>query len=388
MHLFRAHPAAGNAARRLPRVLVVPALAALTAALAVACGGGAPPSTPAATAAPATRAAATAAVTPAAETATATATPEPRAITFMAGFRPQANLPFVAVYVAEDEGFFADEGLTVDIQHSSGQDEHLKLLLDGTVHFTTGTAAQLLRRREDGLPVVGIALFGQRGDQGYVARADSGISGPADFEGRSVGFKAGVVPAELVAMLATVGLTEDDVELVAVGFDPRTFIEGQVDVYPVFLDNEPDTIRRAGVEITVIDPADFGVPTLGLTFLANAQTVSGDPELVRRFLRAAMRGALWAEEHIDEAVQITLKRAEGADAEHQRFLLATDLENAQRADGMGRADVQQWRDLQALLVQYGVLTASADLSGGFDGSFIDALYASGELSPAASTTGR
>jgi ABC-type nitrate/sulfonate/bicarbonate transport system substrate-binding protein len=129
------------------------------------------------------------------------------------------------------------------------------------------------------------------------------------------------------------------------------------------------------------------VPTLGLTFLANAETVSGDPELVRRFLRAAIRGALWAEEHVDEAVQITLKRAEGADAEHQRFLLATDLENAQRADGIGRADVQQWRDLQAMLVRYGVLTASADLSGGFDGSFIDALYASGELSPAASTTG-
>ncbi|MDA1003923.1 MAG: ABC transporter substrate-binding protein, partial [Chloroflexi bacterium] len=295
----------------------------------------------------------------------------------------QANLPFVAVYAAESEGFFAQEGLTVDIQHSSGQDEHLKLLLDGTVHFTTGSAAQLLRRREDGLPVVGIALFGQRGDQGYVARADSGIAGPADFKGRTVGFKAGVVPAELIALLATVDLTADDVELVSVGFDPRTFIEGQVDVYPVFLNNEPDTIRRAGVEITVIDPADFGVPTLGLTFLANEQTVQNDPELVRRFLRAAMRGALWAETHVDEAVQITLERAEGADAEHQRFLLTIDLENARRADGMGRADAQQWRDLQALLTKYGVLSTDADLTNGFDGTFIDGLYASGDLSAAA-----
>jgi ABC-type nitrate/sulfonate/bicarbonate transport system substrate-binding protein len=301
----------------------------------------------------------------------------------MAGFRPQANLPFVAVYVAEAEGFFAEEGLTVDIQHASGQDEHLKLLLDGTVDFTTGTASQLLRRREDGLPVVGVALFGQRGDQGYVARADSGIAGPADFAGRSVGFKAGVVPSELIAMLATAGLTEQDIELVSVGFDPRVFIEGQVDVYPVFLNNEPDTIRRAGVEITVIDPADFDVPTLGLTFLAHERTVGDDPELVRRFLRAAMRGALWAEQHIDEAVEITLRHADGADAEHQRFLLSTDLENAQRANGMGRADAQQWRDLQALLRTHGVLSTDEDLTGGFDGSFIDALYESGELAAAA-----
>src|SRR5690349_13913000 len=56
---------------------------------------------------------------------TATPTPTPRQITFMAGFQPQANLPFVAVYVADAKGFFAEEGLKVDIQHSSGADEHL-----------------------------------------------------------------------------------------------------------------------------------------------------------------------------------------------------------------------------------------------------------------------
>src|SRR5690606_33622776 len=105
---------------------------------------------------------------------------------------------------------FADEGLEVEIQHSSGQDEHLKLLLDGRIQFTTGTAAQVIRRGHEDLPVRAVALFGQRGDQGYVVHADSGIQGPEDFRGRSVGFKAGVVPAELTAMLATANLTTDD----------------------------------------------------------------------------------------------------------------------------------------------------------------------------------
>ena len=50
------------------------------------------------------------------------------------------------------------------------------------------------------------------------------------------------MPSELHALLATASLTADDVELVAVGFDPRVFMEGGVDVYPVFLNNEPDTI--------------------------------------------------------------------------------------------------------------------------------------------------
>lgn len=300
---------------------------------------------------------------------------ELREVTFMAGFRAQANLPFVAVYVAEAEGFFEEEGLAVEIQHSSGQDEHLKLLLDGEVDFTTGTAAQAIRRVEEGLPVRAVALFGQRGDQGYVARADSGIDGPEDFAGRTVGFKAGVVPAELHALLATAGLTVEDVELVGVGFDPRVFIEGGVDVYPVFLNNEPDTIRRAGVEINVIDPHDFGVPTLGLTYLAHADTVADDPELVERFLRATFRAVHWIEEHRDEAVEITLRHAEGADPEHQRYLLDTDLAAAQREDGHhGLSSEAQWRGLVDLLLKYEIIDQPVEPSAVVDEAILERLY--------------
>ncbi|MDA0256951.1 MAG: ABC transporter substrate-binding protein [Chloroflexi bacterium] len=300
-------------------------------------------------------------------------------ITFMAGFRAQANLPFVAVYVADANGYFEEEGLAVTIRHSSGADEHLKLLLEQDVEFITGTGAQALRRYADGLPLRAVALFGQRGDQGFVARADSGIAAPADFRGRSVGFKAGVVPAELHALLATAGLTIDDVRLQAVGFDPRVFIEGQVEVYPVFLDNEPDTIRRAGVEIVVIDPHEHGVPTLGLTYLAHEATLAEDPQLVERFLRATLRGALWARDNVEEAVEITVRFAEGADPAHQRFLLETDLANAERADGIGRSTPDQWQALAEVLLRHGVLDEPVDATAVFDATAIERIYANGPL---------
>lgn len=334
---------------RLARLALLPVVAVLAAAMALGCGGGGDR-----------------------ESGT-------REITFMAGFRPQANLPFVAVYVADAEGFFADEGLEVDIQHSSGQDEHLKLLLDGEIDFTTGTAAQVIRRNEEDLPLRAVALFGQRGDQGYVARADSGIDGPEDFEGKSIGFKAGVVPAELLAMLADQGLTTEDVELVSVGFDPRVFIEEGVDVYPVFLNNEPDTIRRAGVDINVIDPHDHGVPTLGLTYLAHADTLADEPDLVERFLRATLRATAWIEDHPDEAVEITLRHAEGADPEHQRYLLDTDLESAAREDGIGRSSVEQWEALRDLLLEYEVIETEVDVTSAVDWAILDGLYEEGGL---------
>jgi ABC-type nitrate/sulfonate/bicarbonate transport system substrate-binding protein len=292
----------------------------------------------------------------------------------MAGFRAQANLPFVAVYLADAKGYFAEEGLRVEVKHSAGQDEHLKLLLAKEIAFTTATGAQALIRHADGLPVRAVALFGQRGDQGFVARADSGIRTPADFRGRTVGFKSGIVPAELQALLATAGMTKEDVRLQGVGFDPRIFIERAVDVFPVFLSNEPYAIRKAGVEINVFDPADYGIATLGLTFLAHADTVTGDPDLLRGFLRASLRGVQYAMEHPDEAVQATLQYAEGADPGQQRFLLDTDLASARRADGVGRSSPQQWVALEDTLRRFGILTKPGGGAAVFAGSTVDALY--------------
>ncbi len=331
----------------------------------VACGGDEVPPAPTAAASP----------------IVGTATPKPplAKVTFMAGFRPQANLPFVAAYVAKEKGFFADENLEVDIKHSSGADEHLKFLLEGSIQFTTGTAAQALRRSSDGLPVIAVALYGQRGDQGYVARADSGIKGPKDFKGRTIGFKSGVVPAELDGMLANAGLKREDVKLVSVGFDVRAFVEKQVDIYPVFLSNEPFAIRKAGVEVNVIDPADFAVPTLGLTTLVNRETLTKDPALVERYLRATLRAVAWTQAHPDEAVQVVLKYAPGADAAQQRYLLDQDLATAKRADGIGRASKEQWQALADTLVKYGVLPKAPDVLQAFDSRLVDALYTRGEI---------
>ena len=62
----------------------------------------------------------------------------------MAGYKPQANLPFVAAYLAQANGYFAQQGLSVEITHATGQGEQLKLLLQGSVDVTTDSADVVL----------------------------------------------------------------------------------------------------------------------------------------------------------------------------------------------------------------------------------------------------
>ncbi|GJM42262.1 MAG: ABC transporter substrate-binding protein [Ardenticatenaceae bacterium] len=294
-----------------------------------------------------------------------------REMTFMAGFRPQANLPFVGAYVAQEKGFFAEEGLAVTIEHSAGGGEHLQLLAAGEIEVTTQDAAVLLQRRADpGLPLVSIGLIGQRGQQAFLALADSGLSTPADWAGHTIGFK-GTPPPDLFALLAANNLTENDVELVNVGFDPRTLTEGLVDVYPVFKSNEPNLIRGWGFEVLQWEAADYGVPTLGLAYVATEELIESDPEMLQSFMNAVLRGLEYAQENPAEAVQIVLQYAgEDADADHMRFMLESELADAISSEGFGWQTEAQWQALADMLLTYDSLAAEVDVTAVFTTQFL------------------
>jgi ABC-type nitrate/sulfonate/bicarbonate transport system substrate-binding protein len=314
-----------------------------------------------------------------------TATPQPVKITFMAGYQPQANLPFVGAYVAKEEGFFAQEGLDVDIEHSSGGSQHVQLLLAGQVQFTTADAANVLQRIADpGLPLVSIALIGQTGQQGWVTLASSGLSDPSDWRGKTVGYRS-TMPPDLPAILKARGMTVDDIDAQNIGYQPpQLLVEHRVDVYPVFLSNEPDTVRRQlGQDVNVFSAADYGMPTLGLTYVTTQDYVTQHPEVIQRFLKAVLHGIAWARDNRDAAIDIVLKYATGADRDHQRFMLDTELAAAEsdvtNANGLGWQTAEQWQALESWLEEFGGIAKPVDASAAFNDEALQAIYKDGQL---------
>ncbi len=282
---------------------------------------------------------------------------EAKEMVFMAGYKPQANLPFVGVYVAQEKGFFAEQNLNVTIEHSPGSGEHLQLVAQGKVQVTTQDAAVLLKRRADpGLPLVSIALIGQKGQQAFVALKEKGFTSPADWAGHLVGYK-GTPPPDLFALLKAAGSDASAVEMVNVGFDPRILTEGKVDVYPVYKSNEPYMIQQWGYELDLWDAGDYGVPTLGLTYVTSEDTLKNDPEMIRCFLKAAIQGIEYAEEHPEEAVDIVLKYAgPETDRDHMAFMLQSELIDAHSEstdqNGLGWQTAEQWQALAEMLIEY------------------------------------
>jgi ABC-type nitrate/sulfonate/bicarbonate transport system substrate-binding protein len=304
-----------------------------------------------------------------------------KSVTFMAGFKPQANLPFVATYVAEEKGYFEEMELDVDIRHSTG--EHLNLLMAGEVDFTTVDANSVLKRRADpGLPIVAIALFGQRGQQAFLALSDSGINAPKDWEGKTFGYKVSI-PPDYLAILEAEGVDRSRIQEVRVGFDPRILTEGQVDVLASFKSNEPNIIRGMGFDVNMFDAADYGVPTLGLTYIVQQDMIDEDSDTVERFLRATMKGMEFAVSNTEETLDIVLKYAEGADREHMRFMLEAEFADATSpitdANGLGWMTEDQWQEFHDSLIKYGALPGSQDVSSAFTDEFLEDIYEDGKV---------
>jgi ABC-type nitrate/sulfonate/bicarbonate transport system substrate-binding protein len=303
-------------------------------------------------------------------------------ITFMGGFKPQADLPFVAVYVAQEKGYFRDQSLDVDIQHATSG-EHIQLLATDRIQFATGTAGDVMKRvASAGVPLVAIAQIGQRDEQSFAVRADSPIRTLKDWEGKVVGYKS-TVSADYLALVSIGGLDRTRVREVAVGFDPRVLADGRVDVYPVFTANEPDTLARLGIPVRLFDPTNYGVPSLGLTFITNQQMVQTKPDVVTRFLRASLRGLADAIADRDAAIDVVMKYATGEDRAHQRYMLDTEIDAAQndltRANGIGAMDRSRYVSLRDFLLQYGAIAKSVDVDAVFTDGFVKDLYKDGRL---------
>ena len=301
----------------------------------------------------------------------------PDKVVFMAGFKPQANLPFVAAYVAQEQGYFDEQNLDVEIRHASSG-EHLKLLVAGDVHVTTAAATSVLKRRSDPeLPIVAVALFGQKGQQAYMALKDSGITGLKDWEGRNFGYKISV-PPDYLAMLETAGVDREEINEVQVGFDPRVLTEGRVDVLAVFKSNEPNVVRKLGHEVVLWDPADFDVPNMGLTYITTDAYASDSSDVLDRFLRATLKGTEFALDNREATLDIIMKYAPKEDRAHQAFMLDTELVDATspftNERGLGQMTDDQWKALYDHLLKFEALPQPFEYTTAFTTTFLERTY--------------
>ncbi|NIS80804.1 MAG: ABC transporter substrate-binding protein [Anaerolineales bacterium] len=286
-------------------------------------------------------------------------------------YRP--DVQFTPFYVADARGYFAENGLEIDFNHMN-ESESVQLVGADELQFAVVSGEQVLLARAQGLPVVYVMAWWHDYPIAVAAPEEAVIDTPADLVGKRIGFP-GYYGASYIgfrALLSANGLTEEEVFLEPVGFTQvEALYEGRVDAAVVYANNEPLQLEAQGFPVTVFRVADY-VQLASNGLITNEKTVTENPDLIRRMVRAILRGI---EDTIDDpagAYEIAKGYVEGlaeADDEVQRGVLSASIE-FWKTEQPGFSDPVAWENMQSILLEMELLKEPLDLSQAYDNAFL------------------
>jgi NitT/TauT family transport system substrate-binding protein len=223
------------------------------------------------------------------------------------------------------------------------------------------------------LPVVYVLAWFQKFPVAIISKAESGIAAPADLKGKRIGVPilAGANFVGLRALLAAAGLRPEDVIIEEVGFNQvEALSAGRVDAAVVYANNEPIRLAAQGERLSVIQVSDYAVLAAN-GLLTNEATIRAEPELVRGFVRAVARGMQDVIANPDEAYAISEKYAPDAlkDDALEKQVLAATVE-MWKADRIGFVRATAWENMQATLLDAGLLARPLDVNAAFTNDFV------------------
>lgn len=300
--------------------------------------------------------------------------PEVSTIKLPVGYIP--NVQFAPLYVAIDKGFYAEEGLDVELDYNMETDA-VALLGAGELQFAIASGEQVLLGRAQELPVVYVLNWYKDYPVGVVAMADQGITSPQDLAGKKIGIPGlyGASYIGFIALLNAGGLDESDVTLDSIGYTQvESLIDGLDDAAVIYVANEPLKLQAEGYDVDVLAVSDY-LSLVGNGLLTSESVIENDPELVSAMVRATYKGIQYTAEHPDEAYDICTKYVDNlssldeAEQSLQRDVLNASIELFQ-VDQPGYSDPQAWQHMQDILLQMGLMNQELDVTSAFSNAFL------------------
>lgn len=244
-------------------------------------------------------------------------------VTFLPQWSPQSQ--FAGYYVAQAKEFYKQQGLSVNILHGGPGQPAGPGLATKKTDFATLFLTDGIALRDQGVPLVNVAQIVQRSALMLVARKKSGIETPADFEGKRVS----VWDDFRLQPQAFFRQNQVDVTIISQGYTVNLFLMGGVDAASAMWYNEYYAILNAGIdaeELKTFLLADHGLNFPEDGIYCRQETLMRNPETVKAFVRASIRGWQYAFDHREEALDIVMARVNEANLPtnrvHQEWMLA------------------------------------------------------------------
>lgn len=285
---------------------------------------------------------------------------------------------FGGFYAAEQKGYYADEGLAVSFVPGGLNIDVQKSVIEGKAQLGVAGAVELISGRAEGKLVCAIATTYRRNATVFFALTSTGIKRPQDFTGKKIRAVSDQ-PLVLHAMMTHIGIRPDQYTLVNLPSDLKLFASGDVPVWGAYVTSMVLEAQKAGHQVNIIYPDDYGVHLYGDTIFATDDFIAKNPDLVRRFLRATLRGWTYAVENPTDIGPMVAKYKPDAviSVENAKMTASIPLVNTGE-DYMGWMKPQMWAGMEKTLREQKVLTRPVDVTTVYTMQFLEEIYKKGE----------
>ncbi|MFC3750722.1 ABC transporter substrate-binding protein [Paenibacillus sp. GCM10012306] len=294
---------------------------------------------------------------------TGAAASKPHKLTLMLDWYPNAVHSFL--YAAQENGYFAEEGLDVEIQMPADSNDALKLVAANKIDLALSYQPQVLMARGEQIPVLSIAAIVRHPLNHLMVPANSSVKTPADLTGKTVGYSSiPLYEAMVKTMVRSSGGDPESLQLVDVGFNLIPALStGQTDaIIGGFINHEQLILEKEGHPVTSLNPTDYGVPDYyELVLVASQEGMQNSQAYFKKFLTAAAKGQKFVKEHPEKALSLLFKH------EDQTSPLDKDIEKKSLEillplmdpgnEPFGYQDPDSWNKVQQWLKENGLLSA-------------------------------
>lgn len=219
------------------------------------------------------------------------------------------NPQHAPIIVAQEKGFFKEQGLNVTIIAPADPADPPKLVGAGKADIAIDYQPELYLQVQEGLPIVRIGTLVDQPLRVIAVLQDSKINTLADLKGKTIAYSlSGVGHAIIQAMLQNAGLSLDDVTLINAHYDVvQALLAKKVDAISGVQRNfEIPEMALEGKPARAFYPEKYGVPPYDeLIFVANKNNVN-DPRYMA-FMKAISQANAYIQHHPKESWQLLIK---------------------------------------------------------------------------------
>ncbi|MCR6544089.1 ABC transporter substrate-binding protein [Dehalobacterium formicoaceticum] len=216
------------------------------------------------------------------------------------------------LYVAMDKGYFAEEGLKVNVQFPANTNDALSLVAANQAEIGLYYLQDIIMARANqNVPVRSIGAVVQSPLNIVLSLKEQGITSPKDLVGKTVGYAGTELSEALIkSIMNHVGADYNDVTMIDVGFDLMSSMTTKnVDAtIGCLVNHEVPQLEEEGFEVNWFMLDEYGVPAYyESVFLASDETIAKDSEMLASFMRACKKGFRDMQDHPEESLEILMK---------------------------------------------------------------------------------